>query len=107
MYISAHEDKQTLSKKVVTAAEYEAAVEVKNILRDLSGRELVRKIAGLIGQDPRLPEPDIEPSPLEEVREPVCFESVILIGGPLRNQMTKFYAERKPLLKLDSGKYLV
>lgn len=104
MYISAHEDKHTVSKKVVTAVEYEAAVEVKNMLRDLSGREFIHKIAGLIGQDPKFPEPSIEPSPLEEIRASVCFESIILIGGPLRNQLTEFYAEHKPLLKFDPGK---
>jgi len=109
IYISAHEDQCTASRKVVTAIEYEAAVEVKNTLRDLSGTEFVRKIAGLIGQDPRLPEPTIEPGPLDAVKEPLGFESIILIGGPLRNRLTEFYAEGwQPLLKyaVDRGKYL-
>lgn len=105
IYISAHEDKHTASRRVVTAVEYEAAVEVKNILRDLTGREFIRKIAGLIGQDPKLPEPNIEPAPLDEIREPINFESIILIGGPLRNQLTKFYAGQwQPLLKYDVEK---
>ena len=105
VYISGHEDKGTKTRKVVTAVEYEAAVELKNTLRDLSGREFIRKIAGLIGQDPKLPEPEIEPSPLVPVNAPVQFDSIILIGGPLRNQLTNYYAEHHiPLLKFDMAK---
>jgi hypothetical protein len=102
-YISAHEDKQTASKRVVTAIEYEAAAELKNALQELSGREFIRRIAGLIGQDPKLPEPVIEVSPLEEVKAQPSFDSLILIGGPLRNQVTRLYSEKGPLLKYDTA----
>lgn len=105
IYISGHEDKDTATRKVVTVVEYEAAIELKNTLRDLSGREFIRKIAGLIGQDPKLPEPEIEPSPLDPVNAPVQFESIILIGGPVRNQLTKYYAtQQMPLLKYETDK---
>jgi hypothetical protein len=103
IYISTHEDKNTATNEVVTALEYEAAVELKNTLRDLSVSEFIRKISGLIGQDPKLPEPIIKSSPLGPVNEPVKSNSIILIGGPLRNQLTMFYAEQeKPWLKYDT-----
>jgi len=109
--VSGHEDKETRTKGVVTALEYEAAVEIKNALQQLSGRGLIRElrtfIAGLIGQDPKLPGPAIEVSPLIEVKEPPRLDSLILIGGPVRNQLTKFYMQANPLLKYDPerGKY--
>lgn len=102
IYISTHGDDTINTKEVVTALEYEAAVELKNTLRDLSGSEFIRKISGLIGQDPKLPEPKIEPSRLDIVNAPVQSDSIILIGGPLQNQLAKYYAEQeKPLLKYD------
>ena len=110
--VSGHEHKETVTKKVVTALEYEAAVEMKDALRQITGGEFVRKakifIAGLIGQDPQIPEPIIEVSPLDEVEESPYLDSLVLIGGPVRNQLTKLYSKAGPLLKFDpvNEKYL-
>ena len=95
-----------VTKKVVTALEYEAAAELKDALRHLSSRGLLPKIAkviaGLIGQTPQFIEAVIEVSPLEHVRDLPHSGSLILVGGPLRNQLTKCVIEAGSLLKYDT-----
>ena len=95
VYISVHEDKETLTKKVVTAEEYEAAVESKDTLeRQLRGSwfgKLAVFVAGLLGLDPRIPELVVSVSPSTELNAWPSPGSLILIGGPVRNQVTKFY----------------
>jgi len=108
IYVSGHEDTTTMSRRVVTALEYETAVEIREALRRLSGPELVGKlrasIAGVIGQDSTLPEPIIEVSRLDEVHEGPSAGSLILIGGPLRNQLTRFYLRDNPPFSFDTVK---
>ncbi|HVO69217.1 MAG TPA: hypothetical protein VMT24_04175 [Aggregatilineaceae bacterium] len=68
IYISGFSHPGVRTQKVVTALEYEVAVEKKGTLAQLPGTGFVRRlreyVANLIGQDLRYPEPDIEISPL-------------------------------------------
>jgi hypothetical protein len=105
VYVSGHRDAQTVSERVVTAMEYDAAIILKEALQHLSGRGFIGKpakvLAGLIGQAPQLVDVSVEVSPLELVTEPLLDTSVILIGGPLRNQLTAYYAQFNPFFKYD------
>jgi hypothetical protein len=111
IYVSGFEHSGVATRKVVTALEYETAVEMQETLQHLSGRGIVHRIidylAGLVGQTMRYPEPDIEVSPLDEVKEPSYTGSMILIGGPVANQLTKFYLRGSPELRFNesTGKY--
>ncbi len=95
IYVSGFEHLGVKTKRVVNAIEYETAVEMRDTLKRLPGSGFVRKLmdflAGLIGQDIRLPESDIEVSPLAEVSEVPYPRSMLLIGGPVSNQVSKFY----------------
>lgn len=112
IYISGHEHAETVTKKVVTAMEYHAAIIIRDALQHLSGLGLINRttnaIAGLIGQPPQIVNVTVEVSPLEAVDEPLLDASVILIGGPLRNQWTAYYANENPFLKFDvqQGKFV-
>jgi hypothetical protein len=105
IYVSGFVHEGVKTKRVVNAAEYEAAVEVRSALQELAGRGLVRTfadyLAGLIGFDPRYPEPHVKVSPLEEVRTLTCRGSLILIGGPVANQVTKFYLQDSPRFRFN------
>jgi hypothetical protein len=107
VYVSGHEDAKTQSKKVVTAMEYDAAIIIKDALRHLSGRGFIGKAAsvaaGLIGQPPQLSDVTVEVSPLEPVTKPLLDTSVILIGGPVRNQLTAYYAQGRPFFRFGDG----
>jgi len=43
IYVSGYEHKETVTKKVVTALEYDAAVDMKDALRQIAGGEFVRR----------------------------------------------------------------
>lgn len=111
IYVSGFEHSGIKTRKVVTALEYETAVEIRETLQQLPGRGTIHRIidylAGIIGQTIRYPEPDIEVSPLGEVKEPPYTESTILIGGPVANQLTKFYLQDSPKFRFNesTGKY--
>jgi hypothetical protein len=83
------------TRRVVNAIEYETAVEIRDALKRLPGtgfmRDIMAFLAGLIGQNIRLPESDIEVSPLADLGQAPYSGSIILIGGPVSNQLTKFY----------------
>lgn len=112
IFVSGFEHAQTATKRVVVAVEYEAAVELVEAFRNLSGKgvipQIAKVVAGLIGQDPRFLEVDIGVSPLKEVKEPPSLSSLVLIGGPLRNQITSFYAQKGALFPFDPdrGRFL-
>jgi len=104
VYISTHEDNATATKGVVTAVEYEVAAELKYSLQEIRDSRLIKGISGILGQEIKLPELIIKVSPLEEGAEALNFSSsLILIGGPLRNQVTQFYLQQKPLLTYDKA----
>ena len=111
IYVSGFEHSGVATRRVVTALEYETAVEMREALQQLSGRGIVHRIidylAGLVGQTMRYPEPDIEVSPLDEVKEPPYTGSMILIGGPVANQLTEFYLRDSPEFRFNesTGKY--
>lgn len=111
IYVSGFKHPNIKTKRVVTALEYETAVELRETLQQLPGRGIIRRIvdylAGVVGQTIRYPEPVIEVSPLGEVKDPPWTRSTILIGGPLANQLTKFYLQDSPDFKFNesAGKY--
>jgi hypothetical protein len=98
IYISGFSHPGVRTQKVVTALEYEVAVEKKGTLAQLPGTGFVRRlreyVANLIGQDLRYPEPDIEISPLGKITGSPNQRSIILIGGPVSNQISSHYLEQ-------------
>lgn len=108
IYVSGFGHPGVKTERVVNALEYEAAVEIKHALQRLPGngffRRLTDYLARLIGQDPRFPEPDIEVSPLHEVKDAPYLGSIILIGGPVSNQLSKFYLQGSPQFRFDEEK---
>ena len=108
IYVSGFEHPGVKTKRVVNAIEYETAVEMRNTLKRLPGSGFVRKLmdflAGLIGQDIRLPESDIDISPLADVSEAPYPGSMILIGGPVSNQVRRFYlSQGTPQFRFDQA----
>ena len=113
IYISGFEHSGIKTKMVVNAVEYEAAVEIRNLIKHITGGGVLGAIAnflaGLIGQDNHLPESEIAISPLTEVNEPPYRGSMILVGGPTSNRVSQFYLEHgSPIFKFDqtTEKYL-
>lgn len=107
IYVSGFEHPGVRTKRVANALEYDVAVGMRDALRRLSGQEflqrLIQYLAGLIGQEVRFPEPNIEVSPLEVTEVPNC-DCVILIGGPVGNQLSRFYLQDSPQFKFDDGR---
>lgn len=108
VYISAHEDMRTRTRKVLTAEEAEAAFEFGNLLvsqmhRSSYVRDLILIGSQIIHWDLKLPELVLRASPLQEVKEWPDQNSLVLIGGPVRNQLTKYYsAKRDPWFVFDA-----
>jgi hypothetical protein len=110
IYVSGFENERVSTKKVVTALEYESAVEVRRGLEKLGGdgpiNQMLVFLAGLIGREMRFLKPDIEVSPLDEVKSMPSRDSAILIGGPVSNQLSRFCSRDKPLFRFDETKHL-
>lgn len=110
IYVPGFEHPKMRTKRVVTALEYESAVEVKRGLERMSGSgplsRLMTFFAGVIGQEINFPVPDIEVSPLYEVKEMPTQDSVILIGGPVTNQLSKFCLRGTPQIKFNEERQL-
>jgi len=81
------------SRRVVTAVEYAAATDIRDKLRQLPKNALENALSGLIGRDNSYTEPVIDVSPLEAVATPQFTGPLILIGGPLTNQLLKHYIQ--------------
>lgn len=111
IYVSGFEHSGVKTKRVVTALEYETAVEMRENFQKLLGRGIINRIvdhlARIIGQTIKYPKPNIEVSPLNEVKEPPYTGSIILIGGPVANQLTRFYLQDNPRFRFNesTGKY--
>ncbi len=97
VYVSAHADAETRTRKVITAEEFETVIEMHSILTNqfYSNRvyELVIAIFQLLQIAVRLPDFILKVSPLEELSTPQAEESLILVGGPTRNQISKYYLD--------------
>jgi hypothetical protein len=111
IYVAAFEHERMSSRRVVTAMEYEAAVEIRGLIERLAGSgvayRLMDFLAGLIGQDIGLPAPDIEAGPLEEVEAASHRGTLFLIGGPVTNQLSRFYLKQgSPRFRFDETKQL-
>ncbi len=107
IYVSGFEHPGVKTKRVVNALEYEVAVGLRDALRRVSGQgflqRLTQYLAGLIGQEVRSPEANIEVSPLE-VTEVLSCDGVILVGGPVGNQLSRFYLQGSPQFRFDEGR---
>lgn len=88
IFVSAHSDKDTVTKRVFTAKEYEVADELRDTLRR-QFPELITSWARLFGVDVSVPEISIKGSPLDEQDASLPFGSLVLVGGPTRNTLTK------------------
>jgi len=104
VYISRHEDETTVSGGVLTGKEYEIADELKSALKKhFPGA--IAFWARLFGVDLEVPEIVIKGSPLEEVKEWPYAGGLILIGGPTRNKLAKFYLRiADPWVTFDDNK---
>ena len=111
IYVSGFEHPGVKTKRVVNALEYDDAVVLSLFLRTLADAGAIGKIAdflaGLIGLASTPSQPGIVVSPLNVVTEPPHGESIIVIGGPVSNQLSKYYMSGKPRFRFDekSGKY--
>lgn len=110
IYVSGFEHPGMRTKKVANALEYEAAVEVQRGLEKLGGYGLINRmivfLAGLIGLEMRFPPPNIEVSPLDEVKEMPSRDSAILIGGPVTNQLSRLCLSNNPRFRFNQEKGL-
>lgn len=108
VYISAHEDKQTRTRIVLTAEEAEAVFDFSNllaiqILRSDIVRDLIMIVLQLVRLDLKFPELVVKASPLHEVSEWPTHNSLILVGGPTRNKLAEYFsAKRAPWFDFDT-----
>lgn len=111
IFVSAFEHEETVTKKVIAVLEYEAALEFREAFKHLSGDSFIsrvrKKLAGIAGQSPEYLEVIIDVSPLEGLEESPYSGSLISVGGPLRNQLAKFYMRNNPFFRFDeeSGRF--
>jgi len=108
IYVSCFEHSGMSTKGVVNAQEYETAIEMRNALQQIQRRGVAHKLrsylAGLIGIDLSFPEPAIKISPLEGVTNPPCCPgNMILIGGPVNNQLTKFHMQASSQIRFNEN----
>lgn len=89
IYISTHLDPHTRTGAVQTAAERQAADELRKAL-SRQFPEALDFWADRFGFSPQAPEIIIEGSPLEHVDNWPYDGGLILIGGPTRNSLTEF-----------------
>lgn len=115
VYVSAHEDKETSTKDVITAEEFMAAIELNNTLEHQFRKrgfiyDAVVWVSGLLSFPLKYPELVVRVSPRTELSAWPTLGSHILIGGPVRNQVTKFYLKTgNPWITFDEAeeKFLI
>jgi hypothetical protein len=105
VYVSGFRHPGVKTRRVVNALEYEAAVELTDAVKHVAGAGPVRAfadyLAGVIGLDPKYPEPRIKVSPLQAVQDPPRSVGLILIGGPVANQVTRYYLRDSPKYRFN------
>jgi len=105
IYVPSFEHPHMSSKATVTVLEYESAAEMRRRLEELTRAGIIEQIqkavAGFLGQEWEIPSPNIEVSPLNEVPNAPYRGTVISIGGPVTNQVTKFYLRDSPQYRWD------
>lgn len=101
--ISTHDDKDTHSRAVHTKMEYDIADELRDILtQQFPG--FISFWAELFGINVQTPGILIKGSPLYDVQESPSQGSLILIGGPTRNKLTKYFLKNgNPLVTFDDN----
>lgn len=105
IYVSAHHDSATTTRTVVTLEEYVAASDLKRQLERKLGETLfgraAKRVAGLVGVEPSVPDPVIVALPPESPA-PRLQGATIVIGGPVRNVAAKYCIESgTPLIGYD------
>lgn len=90
IFVSTHKDPTTITGRVFTAEEQEVAVDFKRAL-ERQFPELITFVARRLDIDLESPEITIEGSPTEQIDIPDYSGSLLLIGGPTRNNLTEVY----------------
>ena len=104
IYISTHKDSTTITGKVLTAEESEAAEELKDALKK-QFPDSIAFWAKQFGVELETPEIAIKGSPLDEIDIWPYPGGLILVGGPTRNSLSRFYLKvGNPWLSFDDDK---
>jgi hypothetical protein len=104
VYISAHRDPATITRKVLTAEESEVAEELKDALKK-QFPDSIAFWAKQFGIELETPEIVIKGSPLDKINTWPYPGGLVLIGGPTRNSLAEFYLKTgNPWLSFDDDK---
>lgn len=105
IYVPSFRHPNMSSHATLTVVEYVAAVDMRRHLENLAGTGFIyqmrRFLAQQAGMELRVPPADIRPSPMDEVQEAPDGDTLILIGGPVTNQLTRFYLRGSPQYRWD------
>jgi hypothetical protein len=110
LYISGFRHEGVASRRVVNAVEYEAATELRNFIKVFRPQgffiDIASFLGGLIGRT--LPSKDvhIEVAPLEEIGTLPSIQTLIVLGGPRSNQLTKYLMSLNPQFKFNEAEHV-
>jgi hypothetical protein len=99
IFVSAHADERTITQSVITSEELEGALEFNLALLGQLQRigwlsRLLLTLAQFSRAELRLPAISVRPSPLDTPSTYPDARSIILVGGPVRNQFVRFHEQR-------------
>jgi hypothetical protein len=107
IYVSGFEHSGLRTRKAVNALEYESASSLRDSLRPSYLASLPFRLVGflarVIGQDLPLPDWNIEVAPLNSVHQAPDARSIIVIGGPVANQLTAFFLSDTPYFRFNDN----
>lgn len=111
IYVSGFKHPGLRTGRAVNAFEYEAASSLRDSLRPSYLTSLPFRLVGflarVIGQDLPLPDWHIEVAPLDPVHQAPGARSIIVIGGPVANQLAAFFLSDTPHFRFngETGRY--
>ena len=106
VFVSQHSE-STTKTEVMASAEMTAVGELNDALGDAfqipANVELLVEKLRAKELRPTVPELKIRPAPTEELKKPIAaVDSLLLVGGPLRNRVTEYYLDHcEAWLKFD------
>ncbi len=105
IYISGFHNAGVASGRVVNALEYDSAIELRAFIQGLQSSGILLAIAsflgGLIGRPIPLADVLIEVAPLDDVESPPFASTLLLLGGPRSNQLTRYFMRDKPHFRFN------